>query len=105
MPEKMNKTKSLNFLFQKKKNQSEKKNDIKRSNLILLVSVFLIIIFVNIIGYFLSFRIDLTEEKRYTLAPSTKKLLSQSDDIIYFKVYLDGNFPADFKQQIGRAHV
>ena len=98
MASEMNKTKRLNFSFLKKNNQSVKRSDIKRANLILLVGVLLTIVCTNIIGYFFYFRVDLTEEKRYTLAPSTQKLLSQSKDIIYFKVYLDGDFPADFKQ-------
>ena len=98
MASEMNKTKRLNFSFLKKNNQSVKRSDIKRANLILLVGVLLTIVCTNIIGDFFYFRVDLTEEKRYTLAPSTQKLLSQSKDIIYFKVYLDGDFPADFKQ-------
>ena len=98
MASEMNKTKRLNFSFLKNNNQSAKRSDIKRTNLILLTGILLIIACTNIIGYYFYFRIDLTEEKRYTLAPSTKKLLSQSEDIVYFKVYLDGDFPADFKQ-------
>ena len=80
------------------KKEEDKKQNIKRTNLIQLAGVVLLIVFVNIIGYFFYLRFDLTAEKRYTLAPSTKKLLKEADDIIYFKVYLEGDFPADFKQ-------
>ncbi|MEA3505678.1 MAG: gliding motility-associated ABC transporter substrate-binding protein GldG, partial [Bacteroidota bacterium] len=42
-------------------------------------------------------RIDLTAENRYSLSDATKKLLGDVDDIIFFKVYLEGDFPAGFK--------
>jgi ABC-2 type transport system permease protein len=71
--------------------------DIRRNNLIQLVLALVIIILINVIGSFIFTRFDLTTEKRYSLSPSTKKLLLETDDIIYFKVYLDGEFPAGFK--------
>ena len=43
-------------------------------------------------------RYDLTSEKRYTLSDETKSLLKNLDDIVYFKVYLEGDFPAGFKR-------
>ena len=57
-----------------------------------------IIILLNVIGSFVFERFDLTAEKRYSLSPSTKKLLKELDDVIYFKVYLEGEFPAGFKR-------
>jgi ABC-2 type transport system permease protein len=58
----------------------------------------IIIISINIIDSYIFKRIDLTSEKRYTLSNATKKLLKNLDDIVYFKVYLDGDFPAGFRQ-------
>ncbi len=58
----------------------------------------LILILINIIAQYVFTRFDLTAEKRYTLSPATKKLLKEVDDIVYFKVYLDGEFPAGFKR-------
>jgi ABC-2 type transport system permease protein len=71
--------------------------DIRRNNLIQLILALVIIILINVIGSFIFTRFDLTTEKRYSLSPSTKKLLLETDDIVYFKVYLDGEFPAGFK--------
>jgi len=71
--------------------------DIRRNNIIQLVLALVIIILMNVIGSFIFTRFDLTTEKRYSLSPSTKKLLLETDDIVYFKVYLDGEFPAGFK--------
>lgn len=57
-----------------------------------------IIVFINIIVQYLPARIDLTEEKRFTLAESTTRMLSELDDRIVIKVLLDGKFPASFKR-------
>ena len=70
----------------------------KRSAIITLVSSFAILIALNIILSFFYTRIDLTSEKRNTLAPSTKKLLKELPDKIYIKVFLEGkNNPADYQ--------
>lgn len=50
------------------------------------------------------FRLDLTSDKRYTLSDFSKKTLSDLDDIVYVKVYLDGDLNIPFgkmKQGIG----
>jgi ABC-2 type transport system permease protein len=57
-----------------------------------------IVIFINIISTFVFTRFDLTSEKRYTLSPATKDLLKKLDDVVYVRVYLDGDFPAAFKR-------
>jgi len=75
----------------------KKHSDTRRNNLIQLILALVMIILINVIGSFFFTRFDLTTEKRYSLAPSTKKLLRETDDIIYFRVYLDGEFPAGFK--------
>ncbi len=43
-------------------------------------------------------RIDLTNEKRYTLSKATKNLLKNLDDEIQITVFLKGDFPAGFKK-------
>ena len=52
----------------------------------------------NTIGSFVFTRFDLTAEKRYTLSDTTKETLRNLDDYVYFKVYLEGDFPAGFKK-------
>ena len=74
------------------------KKDLRRSHWIELGACVLIVIFVNVIGYYVFGRIDLTSEKRYTLSQSTKKLLKKVDEPVLFRVYLEGEFPADFKR-------
>lgn len=79
----------------KKKN---KKKAVKRQNIIQLVLVIVIIILLNVVGSFVFTRIDLTTEKRYTLSGVTKNLIIELDDVVYFKVYLEGDFPAGFQR-------
>lgn len=72
--------------------------NIRRTNMVQLFLGLVIVLLLNVIGTYIYFRLDLTSEKRYSLASSTKKLLRETDDIFYFKVYLEGEFPAGFKQ-------
>ena len=43
-------------------------------------------------------RIDLTNEKRFTLSGPTKKILKKLDDVIQVDVFLKGDFPSGFKK-------
>ncbi|MBI9033577.1 MAG: gliding motility-associated ABC transporter substrate-binding protein GldG [Bacteroidales bacterium] len=74
------------------------KKNLRRNNILELVFGLLIIIFLNIIGSYIFTRFDLTTEKRYTLSKATKNLLKDLDHTVYFKVYLDGDFPSGFKR-------
>lgn len=75
-----------------------KKRDVRRNNLIQLGLGLLIIVLINVIGYFVFTRIDLTSEKRYSLSEPTKKMLKNLDDLVFFQIYLEGEFPAGFKR-------
>ncbi|MFM9945270.1 MAG: gliding motility-associated ABC transporter substrate-binding protein GldG [Bacteroidia bacterium] len=56
------------------------------------------LVVVNLLADVAYYRFDLTKEKRYTLAPSTKKLLEKVDDVAFFTIYLDGDIPANYKR-------
>ena len=43
-------------------------------------------------------RIDLTNEKRFTLSTATKKILRNLDDQVEVKIFLKGDFPSGFKK-------
>lgn len=70
----------------------------KKRDLTALGLAVVIILLFNFVGSFVFHRFDLTSEKRYTLSDATKKLLSEINDVVYVKVYLDGEFPAGFKR-------
>lgn len=74
------------------------KKNLRNANLSGLLLGFMIIVLANIISSYLNFRVDLTAEKRYTLSPATKKMLSEINDLVFFRVYLYGDYPAGFKR-------
>jgi len=57
-----------------------------------------LIVVINLIGSFVFYRMDLTADKRYTLSPTTRKMLKDLDGVVTFKVYLEGDFPAGFQR-------
>jgi ABC-2 type transport system permease protein len=63
----------------------------------LLISL-LLLVGINYIASFVFTRFDLSAEKRFTLSPATIKLVKELDDVVYVKVYLDGEFPAGFRR-------
>jgi ABC-2 type transport system permease protein len=75
-----------------------KKRNFKLQSLTELGLVLGLLILLNLIltNYF--FRIDLTSENRYSLSESSKKLATKVDDVLFVKVYLEGDFPAGFKR-------
>jgi ABC-2 type transport system permease protein len=74
------------------------RKDLRRGSIYQLTLGLVIIILLNVIGSYLFYRFDLTSEKRYSLSPATKKMLKNLDDVVYFKIYLEGDFPAGFKR-------
>ncbi len=74
------------------------KKNVFKNNKWNLAIVILGLIAINIIASFLYFRIDLTSEKRYSLSPTTKNVLKNLDDYVYFQVFLDGNLSPSYKR-------
>lgn len=74
------------------------KANVKRTHLLQLVLGLVLILFFNIVGYYIFARLDLTSEKRYTLSKSTKKMLKSVDDVVFIRCYLEGDIPADYKR-------
>ncbi|QTE22809.1 gliding motility-associated ABC transporter substrate-binding protein GldG [Polaribacter cellanae] len=62
--------------------------------------VFLIIglIVLNIANQFFYKRFDLTEDQRYTLSETTKNIISNVNKNLFITVYLEGEFPSEFKR-------
>ncbi|MES2514127.1 MAG: gliding motility-associated ABC transporter substrate-binding protein GldG [Bacteroidota bacterium] len=68
----------------------------KQRDITMLLVMVAILLLINFSASFLFKRFDLTTEKRYTLSESTKKLLKNLDDVVYIKVYLQGDFNPNF---------
>ncbi len=75
-----------------------KRKNLKRNQITTFLITVVIVVLLNVIGSFVFTRFDLTSEKRYTLSPTTKEILNDLNDYVYFKVYLEGDFPAGFKK-------
>ena len=75
-----------------------KRKNLKKNQIVAFLVTVAIVVLVNVIGSYVFTRFDLTSEKRYTLSPTTKDILNNLDDYVYFKVYLEGDFPAGFKK-------
>ena len=74
-----------------------KKYGARIQSILEFTTLLVIIIVVNILGNFYYLRIDLTEEKRYTLSETSKKLSKELKEKCYFRLYLDGDMSARFK--------
>jgi ABC-2 type transport system permease protein len=54
----------------------------------------ILIVLVNMLAARYFFRVDLTEDQRYTISDATIDVLDNLDDEVFVKVYLEGDFPA-----------
>lgn len=71
---------------------SQKKN--KRQ---LLYAIAIIVISYNLGKVFYK-RIDLTEDKKYTISTASEKIISSINETAVIRVYLEGDFPPEFKR-------
>ncbi len=61
-----------------------------------LLSVFLlfaVLVVLNLVSNELFFRVDLTENRIYSMSKSTKSMLKDLDDVVHVKVYFSSNLP------------
>ncbi|MGC4101729.1 gliding motility-associated ABC transporter substrate-binding protein GldG [Ferruginibacter sp.] len=60
--------------------------------------VIVLLVAINWLASVYHTRMDLTNEKRFTLSHATKKILKQLDDVVQVDVFLKGEFPSGFKK-------
>jgi ABC-2 type transport system permease protein len=72
-------------------------NKIWKSKFWLLLTIVALVAF-NWLASLFHTRIDLTNEKRFTLSAPTKKVLQKLDDVVQVDVFLKGDFPSGFKK-------
>jgi gliding-associated putative ABC transporter substrate-binding component GldG len=63
-----------------------------------IVIVIISLILINFVGSKLYKRFDLTEDHRYTLSKTTLNIVENVQENILIKIYLEGDFPAEFKR-------
>ncbi|GIL23045.1 MAG: gliding motility-associated ABC transporter substrate-binding protein GldG [Bacteroidota bacterium] len=67
------------------------KNSKRIGDLLLLTNTLVWVLLLNVLASFYFFRLDLTDEKRYTIQPQTKALLQSLEDDLFVEVFLEGN--------------
>ncbi len=78
-------------------NNKDSKNIRIKSWMQFVIAVSGIILFASVCS-FIRFRLDLTEDRRYTLSSPTVKVLRDIKNDIYIEVYLNGEMPIPLKQ-------
>jgi gliding-associated putative ABC transporter substrate-binding component GldG len=68
-------------------------NDIKK-----LLTIFGALLLLNFAGHFFFKRFDLTSDQRYSLSDTSLNIIKEVKEPLYIDVYLEGNFPGEFKK-------
>lgn len=79
-------------------NKKESSFNKKTKDSLLLIGTLIALILVNFIGSKVFTRIDFTTEKRYSLTNATTNQLENLEDIVFVRVYLEGDLPPDYKR-------
>jgi gliding-associated putative ABC transporter substrate-binding component GldG len=69
-----------------------------KKNIQTLVLLFGFLVLLNLVSHFYFKRFDLTHDKRYTLSETTIQLIENIKEPIFIDVFLDGDFPSEFKR-------
>ena len=75
-----------------------KKTNKRLQSYLNLLTVLIVVIIANTLGNIYYQRLDLTEEKRFTLSETSKRLCGKLDEKLYIKLFLDGEMSAKFKR-------
>ncbi len=62
------------------------------------IPVMIILLLINFLAASFHKRIDLTNEKRFTISSPVKKILTKLDDVVQIDIFLKGEFPSGFKR-------
>ncbi len=62
-----------------------------------ILLIFAIVVLLNFIAERFSFRLDMTAERRYTLSPATKKLVSEIKEPVTISLYFSKDLPPEFE--------
>jgi ABC-2 type transport system permease protein len=69
-----------------------------KKNFIRFLTLIAVLAGINWLASLIFFRLDLTEDKRYTISDATRQLLENLDKDVNVNVYLAGNFPPGFER-------
>ena len=69
---------------------------LKRGHILQLVIAIAVIFLLSLLSGKKFIRLDLTSEKRFTLSQSSRHLIRELDDVLFVRIYLDGELPSEF---------
>ncbi len=67
----------------------------KYKNILTLIAL---LILINIVSQSFYLRFDVTKDKRYSISNVTENIINDVENDLAIRVYLEGNFPAEFKR-------
>jgi len=70
----------------------------KANKYISAVLLIVLVLFLNILSSFINWNVDLTADKKYSFAKESTAIINSLEDKLFVKVYLEGDFPAEFKK-------
>ena len=76
----------------RKLNRKAKKFKTLQTGIALMIAIAVVI---NLFGSFISFRLDFTEQKLYSLSKGTRKVISDLDDVLTIKFYASKELPTE----------
>ncbi len=79
------------------------RKELRRKHLVQLLTVILLVLLANFAAGLQFFRLDLSSEKRFSLNHNSREILKNLDDVVYIRVFLEGELPSDlvrFRQSI-----
>jgi len=69
-----------------------------KKNILHIATALLLFVVVNVISNYVYGRFDITQDQRYTLSEAAKNTIADVNSPIVVDVFLDGNFPPEFKR-------
>ena len=73
-------------------------HSLKLRDIAWFLAMVLVIALTNILLHGFFYRLDLTEDKRYSISDASRKILSTLKGPVFVEVYLEGEFPAGFER-------
>ncbi len=70
----------------------------KQGKITSLLILLVILVAANFLASEFYWRIDLTQDQRYSISPAAKSIISDVDEPVIFDVFLKGNFPSEFRR-------
>ncbi|MEN8228826.1 MAG: gliding motility-associated ABC transporter substrate-binding protein GldG [Bacteroidota bacterium] len=72
------------------------RKELKRGQIMQLFIAVVVVLLLSVLSGMKFFRIDLTSEKRHTLSHSSRQLMKELNDVVFVRIYLDGDLPSEF---------